>query len=295
MEPEIVTERGPQFGPASRIVWRVACKIAANGGDSNNIRITMPIPQDWPEQTVVQTDESVPPETAQVEIRDLPRAPRQVVMNMASLRKGNTAVFSFDYDVEIRPVLPPADTSWYQVPEKLEKDLRHWLEESPRIKVKEARLRTIARELATGPATSGWERVAAIQGWVFDNVQPGNEPREDTADTIKQKSGTSEDRFRLFVALCRASGIPARLVWADNNDHAEFYLVDDRGGGHWFPCLLSPGIPLGCNPHPKVVLQKGDHFEVPEKKKQELEFVTGFVAARGTGRPAVGFVEGPVR
>lgn len=292
--PEITAERGPQFGPATRIKWRVACQIAAKSGAASNIVITMPVPQDWPGQSVLPGKETVPPETAALEIRDLPRAPRQVVARLPLLSAGSSAVYALDYDVEVRTTLPPADPALYRIPEKLEKEMKHWLEDSPGIRVRDARIRNAAAEALDSSAATDWERVDSIRHWINSNIQPDNEIREETTDTLRKKTGTAESRHRLFVALCRASRIPARLVWSDTNDHAEFYLEDDRGDGHWFPCHLSPAIALGSNPRALVILQKGDHFLVPEKKREEINFVTGFVSARGTAKPAVGFIEGPI-
>jgi hypothetical protein len=73
----------------------------------------------------------------------------------------------------------------------------------------------------------------------------------------------------VFVALCRASGIPARLVWVPNHNWAEFYLVDHAGEGHWIPSHTSAYSWFGWTGAHEMVLQKGDNVAVPEKSKAQ--------------------------
>ena len=42
-----------------------------------------------------------------------------------------------------------------------------------------------------------------------------------------------EERAAVFIAFCRAVGIPARLVWVPSHNWAEFFLVDNDGKGQW--------------------------------------------------------------
>jgi hypothetical protein len=70
----------------------------------------------------------------------------------------------------------------------------------------------------------------------------------------------------MFVALCRAGGIPARLVWVPNHNWAEFYLTDQQGQGHWIPAHTACYFWFGWTGAHELVLQKGDRLQVPERK-----------------------------
>ena len=67
----------------------------------------------------------------------------------------------------------------------------------------------------------------------------------------------------LFVALCRAAEIPARIVWVPEFCYAEFYLLDKNGEGHWLPCSPAGAKAFGEMPDTKLMLAKGDNFRPP--------------------------------
>ncbi|MHB8867062.1 MAG: transglutaminase-like domain-containing protein, partial [Pirellulaceae bacterium] len=104
---------------------------------------------------------------------------------------------------------------------------------------------------------------------------------------LRDKRGHLEDLTGLFIALCRAEKIPARTVWVPDYCYAEFYLEDATGTGYWFPCELKEKTVFGTVSNDHMILQKGDSFEVPEKKEVQ-RFVAEFV--KGKGRPQVSFV-----
>ena len=104
---------------------------------------------------------------------------------------------------------------------------------------------------------------------------------------LKDKTGDCEELTSLFIALCRASDIPARTVWVPGHCYPEFYLEDDEGKGHWFPCQAAGSRAFGGIPEQKPILQKGDNFSVPENPREAA------VPGRepdGQGRPAEGEV-----
>ena len=72
----------------------------------------------------------------------------------------------------------------------------------------------------------------------------------------------------VFVALCRAAGIPARLVWVPNHNLAEFYLADKEGTGHWIPAHTACYFWFGWTVPYELVLQKGDRIpDVPDRNR----------------------------
>jgi hypothetical protein len=80
----------------------------------------------------------------------------------------------------------------------------------------------------------------------------------------------------LFIAMCRASGIPARTVRVPGHCYPEFYLSDQAGEGHWFPCQAAGTRAFGGMPDPRPILQKGDNVLVADprtKKKTKVRFL----------------------
>jgi hypothetical protein len=80
--------------------------------------------------------------------------------------------------------------------------------------------------------------------------------------------------------MCRSQKIPARMVWADNGEYAEFYLQDESGEGRWYPAVLEGKPEFGQMSNPRVIFQKGDNIKVPESSKRLL-FVTETVTGNG--------------
>ena len=75
-------------------------------------------------------------------------------------------------------------------------------------------------------------------------------------------------------------------------DYPEFYLEDAEGKGNWYPCQAAGDRAFGTMPDLRLILQKGDSFKVPEKKKRQRyvsEYLTGSKKAN-SGRPQVKFI-----
>jgi hypothetical protein len=109
---------------------------------------------------------------------------------------------------------------------------------------------------------------------------------------LQDGHGDCEELTSLFIAACRAADVPARMVWVPDHCYPEFYLVDDAGEGHWFPCQAAGTRAFGSMPELRPILQKGDNFKVPEKKKPQryvAEFLSG-KPVKGSGPPKVTFV-----
>ena len=93
-------------------------------------------------------------------------------------------------------------------------------------------------EFGTGPETGS--RIAAITGWIRQRIEyvPGSSTVHDSAeDTLLTGMGTCRDFAHLGIALCRATGIPARFVavYAPGLSPMEFHAVfEAREDGRWW-------------------------------------------------------------
>jgi hypothetical protein len=66
------------------------------------------------------------------------------------------------------------------------------------------------------------------------------------------------------------------MVWVDGHQYAEFYLEDPKGKGRWYPVQSAGTRAFGEMPNPKVILQKGDNFRVPERRRERLRYASDY-------------------
>ncbi len=94
---------------------------------------------------------------------------------------------------------------------------------------------------------------AAIASWVFERLayEPGSSGPLDTAvDTLVANAGVCRDFAHVTIALCRALGVPARLVavYAPGLSPMDFHaVVEVRVGHEWEvldPTRLAPRTSL---------------------------------------------------
>jgi hypothetical protein len=80
-------------------------------------------------------------------------------------------------------------------------------------------------------------------------------------------------------------------VFVYGHCYAEFYLEDNAGQGHWFPCQPAGVRSFGAIDDVNPILQKGDNFKNPENPKERQRYVTEYFHAAGRGKePKVQFV-----
>ena len=84
----------------------------------------------------------------------------------------------------------------------------------------------------------------------------------------------------MFIALCRAAGIPARLVWVPSHNWAEIGLYDHEGKPHWIPIHTAAYSWFGWTGVHEVVLQKGDRVYIQSRKKS-IRLIDDWYQVRG--------------
>jgi len=283
------SEKGVSFGKHSTAQWRVGVKVTATKGPMQSVLATVPVPISWPEQKVKLIDEDVS-RGVRVKQRNLGGV-RQLVISMGRIPNGRTAQALYTIEVSRKEIVAPKDTSIFKIPKKVPRDLKRWLNSSPYIESRDSKIRSLARD-ATQEVDGDWEKVEAIYEFVRENIEYQEGKIKTTTRALKDGIGDCEELTSVFIAMCRATKIPARMVWVPDHCYPEFYLQDDDGEGHWFPCQAAGTRAFGSMPEMRPILQKGDNFKVPEKKKAQ-RYVSEHVSAkpvRGSGKPRVTFV-----
>jgi transglutaminase-like putative cysteine protease len=96
-----------------------------------------------------------------------------------------------------------------------------------------------------GELPRGYRRVEAICDWIHGHVDyesGASDASTSAVDTVAQRAGVCRDFAHLAIALCRASGIPARYVSAyawrldppDFHAVVEAWLQGPEGRGGWY-------------------------------------------------------------
>ena len=166
------------------------------------------------------------------------------------------------------------------IPKKIGSELRFFVGKgSPYIDHELGEVRKVAKQIATDNPDNAWTQVERLYDWVRDNVEYRKGKIRHMKDTLKDKKGDCEEMTGLFVALCRASNIPARCVWVPEHCYPEFYLEDPQGNGHWFPCQVAGDRQFGQMHDYRPILQKGDRFKVPEDTAP-LRYISEFFTCK---------------
>jgi transglutaminase-like putative cysteine protease len=211
------------------------------------------------------------------------------------LAAGDTASALVTFEVRKTPIRSPAETGSWKIPARPSADLRkNYLGVSPSIETTHPEVRRLAGEIVQGK-TSAWDKVRAIYDWVRANVKYQFDPELKGALTaLRAGQGDCEELTSLFIALCRANGIPARSVWVPGHCYPEFYLEAPDGQGCWFPCQAAGAEEFGSIHEARPILQKGDTFSVPGESAPKRYVAETFRAKNALGDPRVEFIRKPL-
>ena len=190
--------------------------------------------------------------------------------------------------VSTSQIIGPPDPSAFERPKSNHKQAKPFLGVGPQINYRNTKLRNQVKDLVAGKEFA-WQEVEAIFDWVRDNIEQRDSEADDVISVFREKSGCAEDKVGLFVAMCRANKIPARMVWVEGTQYAEFMLVDKEKNAHWFPCSVVGIREFGSISDPRIILQKGDSIRVPEKESRQ-KFVAEFATCVGKAKPVVRFI-----
>lgn len=268
--------------------WRVGLHLKTRS-TCEDVTATFPIPVDWPEQEVRVVNKNVDAAVTAWTTRPAPGGTTQVVVKMRRVTAGSEVDALFDFDVKKFRITPPEQVDDLVIPKKVDRDIRRmYLGTSPEIDYKHRLVRDAFQKITAEPYENAWQLVRNIYDHVRDQVRYVNGPLRKASDALRLGHGDCEEMTSLVVGLCRSADIPARMVWIPDHCYPEFYLEDSQGHGHWFPCQAAGTPQFGGMEEYKPILQKGDHFKVPEKRAPQrylTEFFTCRVRGKGDPRP----------
>ena len=123
---------------------------------------------------------------------------------------------------------------------------------------------------------SDWRRVEKLYDYAIEHVKYEEGADKSAIQVLADGKGDCQAIAALFVAMCRTEKVPARMVWVDGHQYAEFYLEDAAGAGRWFPVESAGRREFGEMSIARVILQKGDNFSVPERPRERLRYATDY-------------------
>jgi hypothetical protein len=260
---EATSARDSSSADISTERWRIGMSVTAAGGPCSRLVGTTTVPMDWPEQRVKVVKEDLSPGVT-VSYKTHGTAAKQMVVKIARLGDGEEAHAIITFEVRRRTQLPPDKTDRFTAPDakSLKGNMRDYLSPSPYIESTHPRIKALAKEVGAD-RTKAWEQVRAIYDYVRSKIQYEKDaPLTGVIEALDKGTGDCNELTSAFIALCRARGIPARTVRVPGHCYPEFYLCDEDGAGHWFPCQASGTEAFGGIPQRDMILQKGDNFRV---------------------------------
>lgn len=289
---ETAASKGARLDKSQTHLLQVGMIVTAQGGNCQGIVATAPVPINWPEQEIKELRREVDATARDLTFKPINPLATQMAVSMPFIPAGDSCKAIVVFEVKRSSMLPPVDTSIFVKPnlKKLKSDVRIFLGPSPNIESNSPKVKTQAKEIVKD-ATSAWQRVELMYDWTRANIQFENGPLKNVLQTLKDGRGDSEELSSVFVALCRAAEIPARLVFVACPGHcyAEFYLEDADGKGYWLPCRPAGNREFGGIEEFRPIIQKGDNFQVPERPRDRLRFVSEHLTGTG-GQPTVKFI-----
>lgn len=285
-----VSKNGCQLGEAKEETLKLGILVSAQTGPCRGIFATIPVPIDWPEQRVEVVEEEKSPFVRSVRYRTVEGTVKQMLFDIPQLPPGAQAGALATVKVTRHALEAPKDTTIFKIPDRIDRDVRTYLGDSPFIESRSNQIVDVAKKLMRENETKGdWEKVEAIYDWVRENVEYKDGPLKGALAALRDGDGDCEELSSLFIAICRAAKIPARTVWVPGHCYPEFYLEDNEGEGHWFPCQAAGSRAFGEIAEFRPIMQKGDNFRVPERPRDRQRYVAEFLTGAG-GQPTVQFI-----
>ncbi len=164
-------ESGPRLGEKRSETYYFGVVVLASRGPCEDVLATVPVPIDWPEQTITVLKEV---KTAQVKRLEYVMVGgggvKQMRVKIPDLPEREEASVVLTLKIDRCELLPPDDPAELVVPEKVDAKIAPYLGPSPYIESHEAKIQSLAKEVVAGKA-GAWERARAIYDWVLAHVK----------------------------------------------------------------------------------------------------------------------------
>ncbi len=274
--------------------WRLGVIVRAQG-TTTGITARLPVPMAWPEQDVKIIDQQSSRQVRSVRFDELDGGVKQMLVTIPRLAAGEEASAEVTMEIVKRDMVAPASTAGLRPPAKSPRPWKKYLAPSPYIDSEDPVIVHAAQQVTQG-LPGGWEQAEAIFDWVREKIEYRfDEKIKSSRQALDDGFGDCEEMTSLFIAMCRAVGIPARAVWVPGHCYPEFYLEDASGQGHWYPCQAAGTRIFGAMAESRPILQKGDSFRIPGSRTPQRYVQETAEAKHAEASPIVQFVRTQVQ
>ena len=212
-------------------------------GQAQQIRASTPVPVEHPEQKIDQL--RIETDGCEARIQQIGEGAAQLLVAAPSIRLGQKIRAIAHYRLTLRKQYFGYDRDQFPAEQSPPVAIRKlYLQESPGIQTNSPEVKKLLAELRAaagqqdsqaGSPEHPWDFAERRFTWVRKHIRPQVGEFIGVINARQRRTGDCEEMAGIFVALCRAAEIPARLVWVPNHNWAEFYLTDREGEGHWIP------------------------------------------------------------
>ncbi len=274
-----------EFEEANFVAWEFGITIECSGGYAQSTIVNAPIPIAWPEQEIELYEETKSANIRKITTRKLGKTASIMAFAIPMLNNGNNAEAILRYRIKRKSTIRPDDTNQFEFAKKLNAKLKAYLKPSPYIESNEKEIRELGKQIfEDNKEQPAWDQVEAVYSWVRENVRYEFDTQIHTClEALDMGHGDCEELSSLFIAICRSRGIPARAVWVPGHTYPEFYMEDETGKGHWFPCQIAgQNHEFGEMLEDRPILQKGDRFKTPVSGQWKRYVEAGLKSADAT-------------
>ena len=259
-------------------IWEFGLKLTSPS-DARGITATVPIPMAWPEQEIEILSEEKSNGVGPIRFKNPTKQTQQFSFSVNRMAAGKSETAVIRFKIKKSFLTRPKNTLEFTSGGKLPSEVKPFLKPSPYIESNSKEIRKLASSLED-ESLNAWSQVEKNYGWVRENIEYKFDKQIHTClRALQVKHGDCEELSSLFIAICRAQGIPARAVWIPGHTYPEFYLTNANGDGTWFPCQAAGSYAFGEMPEPRPILQKGDRFRIAGQR-QEVRYLRPTLVAK---------------
>jgi hypothetical protein len=243
----------------------VGIELNSSHGNAWQVTATTPVPIACPEQKI--EEERIQTFGCQAQIQQLAADSRQLCLVAPQIPQGQKVSAVAHYKLTLFKQFQNYRREQFPNEQSPSNDIRRtYLGESPGIQTRSKEVKQLLAELSKN-APHPWDLAQKTTAWIRRNIRPQIGSYTGVVTALETRRGDCEEMAAIFVAVCRAAGIPARLVWIPNHNWAEFHLTDKDGKGHWIPAHTACYFWFGWTGAHELVLQKGDRIRVADRHK----------------------------
>lgn len=246
---------GREFEVSVGVRWK-------SDGNVRNVMSSTVAPVAFPEQELIDF-EIQKSDGCEARVVPLSESAGQLQVVAPAMERGQEIEARAVYRMKISRFCPHYEAAQFPAEQKVPEAIKKaYLGNSPGIRCDLTAVKRVV-ESVISRHEHPWDTARKFHTWVWENIQGKPGVYTSVREALANGVGDCEERAGVFIALCRAVGIPARLVWVPNHSWAEFCLFDEAGQPHWIPSHTAAYNWFGWTGAHELILQKGDRIRMP--------------------------------